>query len=247
MRRSLLPAVLCWLCLAAPVAIAGQPGDAGTEAAGLDRDAPPAATAPESPLISTQEQYEQEVREAEEARREYEEALERRRQEIERTQADYRQRLEEYEADPAVQRARADSCEAQVAVHRERSGRIGRFLGRVVGGVAGQGAGTDFENWVIRTGTMVGTRIANLLDCGEQVQVAAATEEALEGGVGTTVTWTSETRENVSGSSTVIAAEEQEGGGQCLTVTDIVIIEGEETRAPKRMCRIPPSTRFVRV
>jgi surface antigen len=243
MRRSLLSAGLGLLCLAAPAAIAGQPGDAGTGATELEQDAPPAATAPETP----REQYEREVRAAEEARREYEEAVERRRQEIERAQADYRQRLEEYEADPAVQRARANSCESQIAVHRDRSGRIGRFLGRVVGGVAGQGAGTDFENWVIRTGTMVGTRIANLLDCGEQVQVAAATEEALEGGVGTTVTWTSETRENVSGSSTVIAAEEQEGGGQCMTVTDIVIIEGEETRAPKRMCRIPPSTRFVRV
>jgi hypothetical protein len=32
-----------------------------------------------------------------------------------------------------------------------------------------------------------------------------------------------------------------------MTVTDIIIIDGEETRAPKRLCRRPPSNRFVRV
>jgi hypothetical protein len=30
----------------------------------------------------------------------------------------------------------------------------------------------------------------------------------------------------------------------CITVTDIVIIEGEETRAEKRMCRAPGSARY---
>ena len=32
-----------------------------------------------------------------------------------------------------------------------------------------------------------------------------------------------------------------------MTVTDIVIIDGQETRAPKRMCRRPPNNRYVRV
>jgi hypothetical protein len=50
----------------------------------------------------------------------------------------------------------------------------------------------------------------------------------------------------VSGSSTV-TAQEQSGDGACMTVTDIVIVDGQETRAPKRMCRRPPSTRYVRV
>jgi hypothetical protein len=70
----------------------------------------------------------------------------------------------------------------------------------------------------------------------------------VRGDVGTTATWTSETRANVSGSSTVTAAEPAAGDGdQCLTVTDVVIIDGEETRAPKRMCRRPPANRYVRV
>ena len=33
----------------------------------------------------------------------------------------------------------------------------------------------------------------------------------------------------------------------CLTVTDVIIVDGEETRAPKRMCRRPPTNRYVRV
>ena len=35
--------------------------------------------------------------------------------------------------------------------------------------------------------------------------------------------------------------------GDCMTVTDVVIVDGQETRAPKRMCRRPPSNRYVRV
>jgi hypothetical protein len=52
----------------------------------------------------------------------------------------------------------------------------------------------------------------------------------------------------VTGSSTVTAAATPlADGNPCMTVTDIVIIDGQETRAPKRMCRQPPSNRFVRV
>ena len=51
----------------------------------------------------------------------------------------------------------------------------------------------------------------------------------------------------MTGSSTVTALEQEPGGGECMTVTDIIIIDGQETRAPKRMCRRPPSNRFVRV
>lgn len=90
--------------------------------------------------------------------------------------------------------------------------------------------------------------IEHALNCGEQRQAAAATDQAIAAPVGTTVRWTSETRPNVSGSSTVTATETAGvDGSQCLTVTDIIIVDGEETRAPKRMCRIPPSNRYVRV
>ena len=91
---------------------------------------------------------------------------------------------------------------------------------------------------LLPVGALLGEAIASLLDCDEQQQAAAATEEAVRGGVGTTARWESETRDNVTGSSTVTAAEPAAAdGSQCITVTDIVIVDGEETRAPKRMCR----------
>ncbi|HKR23713.1 MAG TPA: hypothetical protein VJS15_00505, partial [Allosphingosinicella sp.] len=97
-------------------------------------------------------------------------------------------------------------------------------------------------------GALIGDTIARLLDCDEQRQAAAATEEAVRGDVGTTSAWQSETRPGVSGSSTFTAAEPTApNGSQCITVTDIVIVEGEETRAPKRMCRSGPAARYVRV
>lgn len=115
--------------------------------------------------------------------------------------------------------------------------RIGRFVGA---------SERDVER-VLRVGRSLSNAIASRLDCDEQEQAVAATEEAVQGGVGTTARWRSETRENVTGSSTVDAEERLANGESCLTVTDIVIVDGEETRAPKRMCRRPPSNRYVRV
>ena len=88
--------------------------------------------------------------------------------------------------------------------------------------------------------------IACRLDPAEQVQAAAATEEVTRGEeVGATANWTSETRANVSGSSTVAAKNELADGTQCMNVTDIVIVEGEETRVSKKMCRGPGQSRYV--
>lgn len=112
--------------------------------------------------------------------------------------------------------------------------RIGRFLG----------ASQDSIAHVVRIGHSLSESIARRLDCHEQQQAALATDRAISGGVGRTERWTSDTRARVSGSSVVTA---QDRGGACVTVTDIVIIDGEEIRAPKRMCRRPPSNRFVRV
>ena len=112
--------------------------------------------------------------------------------------------------------------------------RVGHFLG----------ASQESIAHVIRIGHSLSDAIARRLDCHEQQQAALATDRAIQGGVGATATWRSETRAHVSGSSVVTA---QDRGGACVTVTDIVIIDGEETRAPKRMCRRPPTNRFVRV
>ena len=57
------------------------------------------------------------------------------------------------------------------------------------------------------------------------------------GGVGTEVKWQSESRKNVTGSSKVTGSQELADGSQCMTVTDVVIIDGEETTVPKKMCR----------
>lgn len=88
--------------------------------------------------------------------------------------------------------------------------------------------------------------IACRLDPKEQVQAAAATDEITrEGEVGSTANWTSETRENVSGSSTVASKSQLADGTSCMNVTDIVIVEGEETRVSKKMCRGPGQARYA--
>jgi surface antigen len=210
--------------------------------------------------------YEADVRAAQAARLKYEADLAR----SNRQRAEYERRLAEHEAReaaradrrrpapaaeaaPAPSRAQATG-ERTCAQRRDRSRRRGRGIGSVVGGIAGgliggpAGGVANMVTSVLPVGALIGEAIASLLDCEEQQQAANATEQAVRGSVGTTATWTSETRANVSGSSTVTAAEPlAPDGAQCLFVTDIVIVDGEETRAPKRMCRRPPANRFVRV
>jgi surface antigen len=95
---------------------------------------------------------------------------------------------------------------------------------------------------------MLSEAIASMLDCREQQQAARATEEATRTAtVGSTSTWESESRPGVTGSSTVTAVEANSSDGDCVTVTDIIIVDGQETRAPKHMCRRPPNNRYVRV
>lgn len=140
------------------------------------------------------------------------------------------------------------NCDQQRSERRQRGRRIGGLLGGAasilgsqVGGVAGTVAAT------LPVGEILGEAIASLLDCREQQQAATASEEAVRGGVGTTTNWTSESRPNVRGSSVASAEETLADGTHCMTVTDIVIVEGEETRAPKRMCRGPGQARYARV
>jgi surface antigen len=144
----------------------------------------------------------------------------------------------------------ARSCEEQV----ERNRRRGRLLGGLVGGVAGLALGrrgntAPLVAALVPTGALIGDAIAGLLDCDEQRKDATATEEAIRGGVGTTTSWASETRPNVTGTSTVTAVAAADGpdGSDCMSVTDVVIVDGQETRAAKRMCRRPPTNRYVRV
>jgi surface antigen len=124
--------------------------------------------------------------------------------------------------------------------------RAGGMLGGMARGMLGR-IGGSAADVILPVGSLLGDAIMNLLDCDEQQKAATATEDAVRGGVGTTTTWRSESRPGVTGSSTVTAASTTAADGECVTVTDVVIVDGQETRAPKRMCRRPPNNRFVRV
>ena len=134
-------------------------------------------------------------------------------------------------------------CEQTTATRRRRS-----IMGGILGGIASSVVGLSaIGGLAIPVGTLLSEGIMALLDCREQQQAVAATNEAVRGGVGTSSTWTSESRPNVRGSSTVTAANQEADGSQCLTVTDVVIVDGEETTVPKRMCRAPGASGYARV
>jgi surface antigen len=141
--------------------------------------------------------------------------------------------------------ASASGCERR----RDRNRQRGRLIGGALGGIGGLVAGgrnrAALAGALIPAGALLGDAIAGLLDCDEQAKASAATERALSGGVGTTTTWTSTTRAGVSGSSTVTAAARTADGGDCMTVTDVVIVDGEETTVDKRMCRKPGGGNYV--
>ena len=115
---------------------------------------------------------------------------------------------------------------------------FGNMLGGIADSCAGPRRGAEQRRRsLLPVGSMLSDAIINLLDCKEQQQAAKATDKAIRGGVGTEVAWSSESRPNVSGKSKVTGEEQLADGGQCMTVTDIVIVDGEETTVPKRMCR----------
>lgn len=129
-----------------------------------------------------------------------------------------------------------------------RRSMFGNILGSIGGSVLGR-AGVSGEVWSLAmpAASYFGDEILKLLDCKEQQQAAKATDQAIRGGVGTEVSWKSESRPNVTGSSKVTGQEASADGGTCLTVTDVVIVDGEETTVPKKMCRAPGQSAYVKV
>lgn len=134
---------------------------------------------------------------------------------------------------------------------------------RVLGGIVGRSARSaanqsGVSQWVPISAysDQISQSIACQLDPEEQAQAADATLRATRSDqysgesddgvpqVGSTASWKSGTRDEVSGTSTVTAREETEGELDCITVTDVIIVRGEETRADKRMCRPPGSRRY---
>ena len=138
---------------------------------------------------------------------------------------------------------------------KKRSGGS-QILGSVLGSVAGSAASrAGVSGWVPISGLtdQLTAAIACKLDPEEQKQAAQATLDATRGegeaaevAIGSSASWTSGTRADVSGTSTVVARNDQDDGGlQCILVSDVIIVSGEETRADKRMCRKPPAARYA--
>lgn len=129
----------------------------------------------------------------------------------------------------------------------------GSILGSIAGSAASRAGGAFTFVPVAGLTDQLTAAIACKLDPEEQKQAAQATldatrseGEAAEVAIGSSASWTSQTREDVSGTSTVIARNDREKGGmQCITVSDVIIVKGEETRADKRMCRRPPAARYA--
>lgn len=138
---------------------------------------------------------------------------------------------------PAAAQGMGQQCQDTPAKKTRRSV-FGGIMGGLADNVLGRvGVPSSIAGVSLPVGSLLSDAIINLLDCKEQQQAAKATDDAVRGGVGTEVAWKSESRPNVSGRSVVTAADSRPGGAQCLTVTDIVIVDGEETSVPKRMCR----------
>jgi surface antigen len=132
-----------------------------------------------------------------------------------------------------------------------------RVAGGILGGIASSVAGSagGFVSYVPVSAftDVISASIACKLDPQEQEQAADATVEATRGAddltppeVGQMSEWTSKTRHEVTGTSTVTARDDaRDDGLQCITVSDVIIVGGEETRADKRMCRRPPAARYA--
>jgi surface antigen len=138
-----------------------------------------------------------------------------------------------------------DGCNLSDAKRRGSS-----IAGNLLGGLANRAIGgrasavTSFIPVNTFTNALTDA-IACKLDKDEQKQAATATEQAIAGGVGTKQSWTSATRQGVTGSSVVTAANTRADGGSCMTVTDVVIVDGEETNVSKQMCRTPGARGYV--
>ncbi len=136
------------------------------------------------------------------------------------------------------EKQKADKGKSPQKCKNARKG--GGLLGGILGGVVGDAAGLGTVGTIISSGfgaVLVG-EIACQLTADEQKEAAKATIEVTEKEeVGAVANWQSPSRKGVSGSSTVTALNTEPNGSKCLNITDVAIIDGEETRVSKRMCR----------
>jgi surface antigen len=132
----------------------------------------------------------------------------------------------------------------------KRARKRGGFLGSILGGAASAFGGLSAAQSALVagfSGVVVG-EIACQLDEEEKVEATKATVTVLEAEeVGATAEWISPTRQGVSGSSTVTALNTEPNGRRCLTITDVAIIDGAETRVEKQMCRASDGGQYMLV
>jgi hypothetical protein len=129
---------------------------------------------------------------------------------------------------------------------KARRSLFGGIASGMLGGILGGSGAGSLAVAALPAASLLSDAIMKMLDCKEQQQAAKATDDALRGGVGTEVAWKSETRPNVTGKSKVTASQQLADGSQCMTVTDVVIVDGEETTVPKRMCRAKGASGYAR-
>lgn len=146
----------------------------------------------------------------------------------------------------AAAAASSTQC-ADTPQKKARRSLFGGIASGIAGGILGRSGVGGIAMVALPVGSMLSDAIIKLLDCKEQQQAAKATDDAIRGGVGTEVAWTSESRANVTGKSKVTASQQLADGGQCMTVSDVVIVDGEETTVPKRMCRAKGASGYARV
>jgi hypothetical protein len=129
---------------------------------------------------------------------------------------------------------------------RPKHSMFGSIAGQIAGTALGRsGVPSSVAGVYIPVQSLVSEGITRILTCKEQKQAATATQSAVRGGVGSSSSWTSESRSNVTGSSTVNSESRRADGTTCLAVTDVVIVNGEETRVTKNMCRAPGASGYT--
>jgi hypothetical protein len=146
----------------------------------------------------------------------------------------------------ASSHSKAGHGRAKCEKPKKRGGFMRGLAGRVAGVGLGQvGIPSGIAGLAFPISSLITDAIASRLDCKEQVQAATATTQATRGGVGTSSSWQSETRPDVSGTSTVIAQNNRSDGASCMTVNDVIIVNGEEVTAAKTMCRAPGASGYT--
>jgi surface antigen len=139
----------------------------------------------------------------------------------------------------------ADGCKASPA-HLQEAGLAGSMLG----GMAQKGLGNKSKIKLppgtgSTLGFFVADRLACMLDSQERLQAEHATMQAVDQGVGGQASWRSATHKGVQGTSSVVAETRETDGSLCRNVTDVIVVNGEESTVNKRLCRAAGATGFV--